>query len=61
MNHAQKKTLARKLLSKKEKEVKTPIFQSANWEMRTEGRRKKLSNKIAKAKKRKIERLTKEK
>ena len=61
MNHAQKKTLARKLLSKKEKEVKTPIFQSANWEMRAEGRRKKLSNKIAKAKKRKIERLSKEK
>jgi len=55
-----KKTLARKLLSREEIEKKTPIFTSKNWELRKEGIAKKIANKQAKNKARKIERLAKQ-
>ena len=55
-----KKTLARKLLSREEVKKKCPIFTSNNWDLRKDARAEKVANKIAKAKARKIERLSKQ-
>jgi len=56
------KTMARKMLSKlenKTKPIKTPIFQSKNWDLRKEAIATRVKNKITKVRKAKMERLAK--